>query len=62
MTAVFPSAQEQYELTLINRARANPTAEVARYANDPNFPWPGADLNEGITSNPLTPDAKAPWR
>jgi uncharacterized protein YkwD len=43
-----PTAEEQLMLELVNRARANPTAEAARF---------GIDLNEGITTNliPSTP-------
>src|SRR5271163_4145505 len=51
-----PTADEQYQLELINRARANPAAEAARF---------GIDLNEGlaagtISSSPLPPLAFNP--
>lgn len=58
---MFPTVTEQYELALINNARANPQAEVNRLANDPSWPaTPG--LNEGvIASEPaITPDPKPP--
>ena len=53
---VFPTAQEQYMIELINRARANPTAEAA---------LDGVDLNEGlapgtIPSSPVQPLAVNP--
>ncbi|MBI3414494.1 MAG: hypothetical protein HY043_04100 [Verrucomicrobia bacterium] len=46
-----PTPEEQLMLELVNRARANPTAEAARF---------GIDLNEGITTDPLSPDPKQP--
>src|SRR5690606_34577480 len=57
LAAVYPSAVETYVVELINRARANPNAEVARYATA-TFNV----LNEGIT-NPadrITADPKQP--
>ena len=42
LAAVFPTANEQYLVELINRGRANPTAEATRY---------GIALNEGVPSN-----------
>ncbi len=42
---------EQYMLELINRARADPAAEAARF---------GIDLNEGLDPGTITADAKAP--
>lgn len=51
LSAVSPTAVEQYMIELINRARANPAAEAARY---------GIDLNEGLTPGTLTADAKQP--
>src|SRR4051812_28072743 len=40
--AVFPTANEQYLVELINRGRSNPSAEASRY---------GIALNEGVPSN-----------
>ena len=49
---------EQYMLQLINRARANPTAEVARYGS--SF-WNGTpDLNEGLAPGTITTAPKQP--
>jgi len=31
LSVVYPTAYEQYAVELINRARANPTAEATRY-------------------------------
>src|SRR5258707_11440338 len=45
LTAVYPSNLEQYEVELINRARANPAAEAARY---------GIDLNEGLAPGTIS--------
>lgn len=50
-----PTAFEQYAGELVNRARANPTAEMARQGV--------ADINSGVTSppyGPLTTDPKQP--
>lgn len=49
--ALAPTAQEVLVLELINRARANPQAEAARY---------NMGLNEGLTGNPISADPKAP--
>lgn len=49
--AETPSNYDQYVLELVNRARANPDAEAARY---------GIDLNEGLTPGTITSDAKQP--
>jgi hypothetical protein len=69
-----PTGFEQYQLELLNRARANPTAEVTRlsgmtWGDDPSQ-VPGTlypqsqppDLNEGFPANApaITPDAKQP--
>ena len=51
LSAVSPTAVEQYMIELINRARADPAAEATRY---------GIDLNEGLTAGTLTADAKQP--
>jgi hypothetical protein len=50
-TAAAPSALEQYMVELINRARANPAAEAARY---------GIDLNEGLAAGTISAKAKQP--
>jgi hypothetical protein len=51
LSAVSPTAAEQYMLQLINRARANPAAEAASL---------GIDLNEGLSPGTISPDAKQP--
>jgi len=51
VSADQPTAQEVLVLELINRARANPLLEAARY---------GIGLNDGITGTPISPDAKPP--
>jgi uncharacterized protein YkwD len=50
-TPSVPTAYEQYMLELINRARANPAAEAARY---------GIDLNEGLSAGTISTAAKQP--
>ena len=40
--SAFPDAKDQYLIALINRARANPTAEAARYNIDLNEDLPPA--------------------
>jgi len=45
------SESEQYMLELINRARANPTAEASRY---------GIALNSGLAAGTITTDPKQP--
>jgi uncharacterized protein YkwD len=50
-TGVEPTASEQYMLELINRARANPTAEAAA---------DGIDLNEGLAPGTISSDPKQP--
>ena len=58
LDAVYPSAAEQYMLELVNRARANPNAEVARY--DASY-WDGTpDLNEGLAPATISADPKQP--
>jgi hypothetical protein len=47
---LYPSDYEQYLLELVNRGRANPTAEAARF---------GITLNEGV-SIPLDPGPRPP--
>ena len=58
-----PTAQEQYMLELINRMRLDPDGEVYRLRSmtwgDTGNPQP-PDLNEGITSNLLTPESRQP--
>lgn len=51
LSAVYPNAYEQYLVELINRARANPQAEAARF---------GIDLNEGLAAGTITAGAKQP--
>lgn len=46
-----PTAQEQYMLELVNRARSNPNAEANRF---------GIDLNQGLASGTLNGSAKQP--
>ncbi|HTF97460.1 MAG TPA: CAP domain-containing protein [Cellvibrio sp.] len=46
-----PSAQEVLVVELVNRARANPSAEAARF---------GIGLNDKITGTPITDTPKAP--
>src|SRR5262245_25110451 len=49
--AVPPTDNEQYLLELLNRARANPAAEAARY---------GIDLNEGLPPGAISTVPKQP--
>src|SRR5690348_8717241 len=49
--AAFPTAHEQYLVELINRGRANPTAEATRY---------GTDLNEGLNPGRISATPKQP--
>jgi uncharacterized protein YkwD len=49
--AALPTDFEQYLVELINRGRANPTAEAARYATD---------LNEGLASGTISATPKQP--
>src|ERR1051326_593273 len=51
LAAVVPTDYEQYMIELINRARANPTAEAAKF---------GIDLNEGLPAGTITTDPKQP--
>lgn len=46
-----PTANEQYLIELINRARANPTAEAASF---------GIDLNEGLSPGTISDSPKQP--
>ncbi len=48
---VQPTSQEQYLLELVNRARANPSAEASRY---------GISLNQGLSAGTLSSTAKQP--
>ncbi len=50
-SVVFPNAAEQYMVALINRARANPSAEAARYS---------IDLNEGLSPGTISTAVKQP--
>lgn len=51
LAAGGPSAYAQYLLELINRARANPAAEAARYS---------IALNEGLAAGTISTSAKGP--
>jgi len=51
LTAPSMLENEQYMLELINRARANPTAEASRY---------GIALNQGLAAGTITTDPKQP--
>jgi hypothetical protein len=51
LSAVEPTALEQYEVELLNRGRADPAAEAARY---------GIVLNEGFNGNVISTAAKQP--
>ncbi len=48
---VFPTNYEQYLVELINRARADPEGEAARY---------GIDLNEGLAAGTISSSPKQP--
>ena len=48
---VEPTAQEQYMLELVNRARQNPTAEAKRY---------NINLNQGLSAGTISSSAKQP--
>jgi hypothetical protein len=45
-----PSADEQYVLEVINRARANPSAEGTRLSTFSPVPLPGGDITEGLAT------------
>jgi len=47
-----PSAQDQYMLELVNRARANPQAEADLYLD--------GNLNQGLSAGTISTDAKQP--
>ena len=51
LSASGPTAAEQYMLELINRARANPPAEAARF---------GIDLNEGLAPGTISAEPDQP--
>ncbi len=51
LAAVYPTNYEQYLVELINRGRANPSAEASRY---------GIDLNEGLTAGTISAAVKQP--
>jgi antitoxin (DNA-binding transcriptional repressor) of toxin-antitoxin stability system len=51
LLAIFPTAYDTYLLEIINRGRADPAAEAARYS------W---DLNEGLAPGTITTAAKQP--
>lgn len=50
--STFPSAQDQYMLELVNRARANPQAEADRLLS--------GDLNEGLAAGTISTNPKQP--
>lgn len=63
LSAREPTSLEQYYLELVNRARANPTAEVTRLAGKTwgdNGSPAAPDLNEGIAPNTISAAAKPP--
>ncbi len=51
LSTAYPTDLEQYVVELINRARANPAAEAARF---------GIDLNEGLPAGTLSTSARQP--
>jgi hypothetical protein len=57
--AAGPTADEQYMIQIINRARANPTAEVNRYPASA-YTTGVADLNEGLPAGTISSAPKAP--
>ena len=58
LSAAIPSTYDQYMLELVNRAREDPEAEVARY--DASH-WDGTpDLNEGLAPGTISSAAKPP--
>ncbi len=65
LAAVYPTAGEQYMLELLNRARANPTAEATRLNNytinynGTNYVYNG-QLNEGLSAGTISTAAKQP--
>lgn len=59
LSAREPSSLEQYYLELVNRARANPNAEVVRlsgkpWGDDPDNNPATPDLNEGLAAGTIT--------
>jgi hypothetical protein len=48
-----PTAAEQHVLELINRARANPTAEGTRLASNSPYPLPGGNISEGLPAGTM---------
>jgi hypothetical protein len=57
--ALGPTDLEQYLVEVMNRARANPNAEVARLSS---YTWSGntPDLNEGLSAGTISPAPKPP--
>jgi Ca2+-binding RTX toxin-like protein len=51
LSAAYPTPDEQYLVELINRGRADPSAEAQRY---------GIDLNEGLSPGTISTSAKQP--
>ncbi|KKL06721.1 hypothetical protein LCGC14_2593200 [marine sediment metagenome] len=56
LSAVSPSAQEQYLLELTNRARSDPPAEAARYGIALNEGVPASETITGSPKQPLAPN------
>src|SRR6185437_12678148 len=61
-SSVYPTAYEQYAVELLNRARANPTAEAARWNgfNDGQGHTFTGELNEGLAAGTISTAAKQP--
>lgn len=58
LAAAPPTVEDQYFLELVNRARANPDAEVARLMGGD---WENSpDLNEGLTPGTISNEPKPP--
>jgi len=55
-----PTAGEQEVLEIINRARANPTAEGTRLASNSPYPLPGGDITENAPNPPLAVVVRPP--
>lgn len=65
--SIQPTAQEQYMLELINRARLNPQAEANRYQGKQFYDWTyrryvtyDGNLNEGLPAGTISSNAKQP--
>ncbi|MBC7782853.1 MAG: hypothetical protein H7144_03355 [Burkholderiales bacterium] len=62
LAAVYPTADEQYMVELLNRARANPVAEAQSFNgyNDGRGNTYNGDLNEGLSSEAISSASKQP--